>query len=102
MVAGATTAGTSVATTLTKAVIVVAEDPNHRVESAVGVALAGGVEGNETAHTPEARKLWLRLEVGAENEDGVWKIGIGDVGWGAIVGPDDGGVAHSVNKEAPN
>jgi len=67
----AETTSTGVATTLALAELVVAKHLDERIQRSIGIGLALSVEGNETADTPEADELWLRLEVGVEEVDGV-------------------------------
>jgi hypothetical protein len=73
------TTSTGVATTLALAEQVVAKHLDEGVQRPIGIGLTLSVEGDETANTPEPNELWLRLEVGVEEVDGVGDGAVGDV-----------------------
>ena len=93
----AETTSTGVATTLALAELVVAKHLDEGIQRSIGIGLALSVEGNETADTPEADELWLRLEVSVEEVDGVGDGAVGDVRGRAVRRPGELRVAHDVD-----
>jgi hypothetical protein len=73
----------------------VAKHLNKGIQRSIRIGLALGVEGNETADTPEADELWLRLEVGVEEVDGVGDGVVRDVRGRAVRRPGKLRVAHN-------
>jgi hypothetical protein len=95
----AETTSTGVATTLALAEQVVAKHLDKGIQRSIGIGLALGVEGNETADTLEADELWLRLEVGVKEVDGVGDSVVGDVRGRAVQRPGELRVAHNKDVE---
>jgi hypothetical protein len=57
----------------------VAKHLNKGIQRSIRISLALGVKGNETADTPEADELWLRLEVSVKEVDRVGDSVVRDV-----------------------
>jgi hypothetical protein len=77
----------------------VAKHLDKGIQRSIRIGLALGIEGNETADTLEADELWLRLEVGVEEVDGVGDGVVGDVRGRAVRRPGELRVAYDEDVE---